>query len=159
MSEIKALDKLRKLKEEVYGPRWGVEFDRVIDELEAEIAERYQLLPVDADGVPIHVGDKLMTDDKGSSLYGRELLVTAVSEHHVHYQVLPYEGDGHYRTSYLVSFHHVKPRTLEDVLRECGKRYHAHMIDNYMNYDGTDDPLIAKYADEIRAMFGEVDHG
>lgn len=30
---------------------------RFADEIEREIAERYQLLPVDADGVPIRVGD------------------------------------------------------------------------------------------------------
>ena len=31
----------------------------IADRIEAELAERYMELPVDADGVPIHVGDEL----------------------------------------------------------------------------------------------------
>lgn len=33
--------------------------DKLIDEIEADIAEHYLALPLDADGVPIHVGDVL----------------------------------------------------------------------------------------------------
>lgn len=59
MTNIKALDKLRKLKGEVVDYRWGVDFDRAVDDLEAEIAEWFMELPVDVDGVPIHIGDAL----------------------------------------------------------------------------------------------------
>lgn len=38
---------------------WHCEFDRELEALEREIAERYMELPVDADGVPIHLGDEL----------------------------------------------------------------------------------------------------
>ena len=56
---MKSVDKLRE-----YGHQCCARIDDAIhdccDEIEAEIAERYQLLPVDADGVPIRPGDKLI---------------------------------------------------------------------------------------------------
>ena len=124
MSGIKALDKLRMAARNMAKGRNLENHEEcnllliIAGEIKAEIERDYMRLPVDADGVPIRVGDKLMTDNKDSSLYGRELFVTAVSEHHIHYQTLPYEGDGHYRTGCLANIRHVKPRTLEDVLQE-----------------------------------------
>lgn len=56
---LKTLDALHRLAKEVVDYRWGVEFDRAIDELEAEIAERFMELPVDADGVVIRIGDEM----------------------------------------------------------------------------------------------------
>lgn len=81
MSEIKALEKLRESSHlddnkwtldsgevvHVFGSdmgyddaiNWGEKWRKIADEIEAEIAERFMELPVDADGVPIHVGDEL----------------------------------------------------------------------------------------------------
>ena len=163
MSGIKALDKLRGLRDEaaskmVDNPKWVCRrAEEIADEIEAEIERDYMRLPVDADGVPIRVGDKLMTDNEDSSLYGRELFVTAVSEHHIPYQILPYEGDGHYRTGCLANIRHVKPRTLEDVLREMLDREGDGIGLREFNRDF--DAFVEHYADEIRAMFGEVDNG
>ena len=77
MSEIKSLEKLRSrilLKDifvrgermsnnnEAY-KRANGNANELADEIEAEIAERYMELPVDADGVPIRPGDLLESTD------------------------------------------------------------------------------------------------
>ena len=129
----------------------AIKVRRYAEEIDRELADRYIELPVDADGVPIHVHDKLMTDSEDSSLYGRELLVSAVSEHHIHYQILPYRGDGHYRTGHLTLFRHAKPRTLEDVLREFAQGVSGQNADFA-------DLAAKKYADEIRELL-EVKDG
>ena len=79
MSEIKSLEKLRSrilLKDifvrgermsdndEAYKRANGYA-NKLADEIEAEIAEKYMELPVDADGVPIHVGDMLKNAESG----------------------------------------------------------------------------------------------
>ena len=46
----------------------------IADEIEAEIADNYMRLPVDADGVPIHVGDVM------TLRHGKTCEVVAVSE-------------------------------------------------------------------------------
>lgn len=110
------------------------------DELRAEIAERYMELPVDADGVPIHVGDELET------AHGGKVIVEYVGE----CEVRVYRDGEHYRIfqdEYAYTCRHVKPRTIEDILTL------------FLTAVGDDDPhyydeQIAEYADEIRAMFG-----
>ncbi len=117
--------------------------DTLIDEIEAEIADNYMLLPVDADGVPIHVGDEMFGDcPSGKHVSGR---VAFIGENRFMLGNVQFYLRGDY-------MHHVKPRTLEDVLREYGHAYYAHMTDNYMNYDGTDEQVVKKYADEIREL-------
>lgn len=79
------------------------EMGRIADEIEAEIAERYMALPVDADGVPIRVGDKI--EHRGHTgdvwLFGaNEIMCTD-------------------RVCYPIGeCHLVKSRTLEDVLTD-----------------------------------------
>lgn len=48
--------------------------DYCIDEVERELEERYMLLPLDKDDVPICVGDKVVSE------YGEETRVIAVSD-------------------------------------------------------------------------------
>lgn len=74
--------------------------------IEREIAERYMLLPVDADGVPIRCGDEVTTD----ALSNEKWIVFAVAND---YWV---DVDGY--THKLLTTHHVKPRTLEDMMTE-----------------------------------------
>ena len=117
MSEIKALDNLRKqlnvCKMHDMKPAIAYIAD-IADEIQAEIDERFMLLPVDADGVPIHVGDKMEyeypnDDDKPFTILGvnndgdvfhcpedKRLVPTCIS--------------------LANGLRHVKPRTLEDVL-------------------------------------------
>ena len=53
---------------------WHMEFDRALDSIEREIAERYMELPADADGVPVHIGDTLYIFDDSA-----EVTVTLLS--------------------------------------------------------------------------------
>jgi hypothetical protein len=155
MSEIKALEKLRRLTIYDKGEKYTACLDAgsIADEIEAEIAERYIELPVDADGVPIRVGDKLECHANG---YDGAFTVFAIGNDVV---------VGNHDTEWIVRnpskwFHiasfcmHVKPRTLEDVLREMLDRKGDGIGMREFNRDF--DAFVEHYADEIRAMFGEV---
>ena len=156
---MKSIDKLRKtlkdctkdagVEPDKFDTYWitADACDHLIDEIEAEIAERYMLQPVDADGVRIELGDKLIEHEDG-----HEFIVDGMKIWGSTYEWWAYEDGGVLAPAMRCT--HVKPRTLKDVLREYGKAYHAHMADNYMNYDGTDEQVIEKYADEIRDLLG-----
>ena len=119
-----------------------------LDEIEAEIAERYMKLPVDADGVPIHVGDEMMQDGEKIGT------VTAVGYHgEPRAWVLPYKKN--VSISYFaIGITHYKPRTLEDVLDDL-------MADDEWasekDYQTIKSDLIEKYAAEIRELLGLVE--
>ena len=122
------------------------------DEIEREIAERFMELPVDADGVPIHVGDELCG-------YGRlngGVTVSAVTGWggvivtdkgmtcNPAKDGLLWDGQ---------ECRHVKPRTIEDVLEE----FLIEFDDWDWNTGGNDrdnarKQLFAKYADELREL-------
>lgn len=113
------------------------------DEIEREIAERYMLLPVDADGVPIRVGDEVVmnVDNKKTSVQfvaPNCFMQTSPVVYHM--------GAG---------CRHVKPRTLEDVLKdyalEMNMTYNNGEIGGEERSDALD-ALTAKYADELRQM-------
>lgn len=111
---------------------------RIADEIEAEIAERYMKLPVDADGVPIHEGDLM-----DSNAFG----VVEV-EGFIHGAVAFWIYDpqpAHVATSPANLLHH-KPRTLENVLED--------MLIEKDETDLCSMGLIAKYAAEIRELLG-----
>ena len=155
MSEIKALDELREYAEQCCPAYedYDARMMEIADAVEAEIAEKYMELPVDADGVPIHVGDELFNKNKPTDVYK----VTAIADNGY---IRIYHDTAHIHSSQC---RHVKPRTLEDVLRgvvtlcantwkdeKSAFRYYD--VDNVMESGN-----IADFADEIRAMFGEVD--
>lgn len=106
------------------------------DEIEREIAERFIDLPVDADGVPIRVGDEM----ENSEYRGK---VTEMC------------WDGHFWHVYHGSiaiapcdYTHVKPRTVEDVLVEF---YGEFAKAKY----GEDSEVLSHYADELaRVLMG-----
>lgn len=115
MSEIKALEKLRKytLRDE-YGRLMAyTKAYELADEIQAEIGERFMELPVDADGVPIRVGEHVRgkyTDDK--------------APYKVHGFMFDFEhgqwnialNESRFASSNLLIC--VKPRTLQDVIAE-----------------------------------------
>ena len=106
---------------------------RAADEVEQEIADNYMKLPLDADGVTIHVGDKMLDDIQ------RE--VVAVSESSF---VLSGYGIGcNLRICGAHLHSHVKPRTIEDVLKE--------VADEVCGFEELE---IEKYAAEIRKLMG-----
>lgn len=94
---------------------WHKAFDAACDEIEAEITERYMDLPKDADGVPIHVGDKMQC-------HGCEpFIVCAVAPAVIHTWAEVKLGERITTYNYEPSqCTHYKPRTIEDVLMDSG---------------------------------------
>lgn len=127
----------RKFYEAVY---------RIECEIEETIERDYMKLPVDADGVPIHVGDKLECNANG---YEGTFTVFAVGDKSViGNHEIEWVKNNPSNWFHIASYcRHVKPRTLEDVLRElveCAE----------MPGEKLDDGDIEAFADEIRKMFG-----
>ena len=92
--------------------------------------ERYMRLPVDADGVPIHLGDTLKWPDGG------RLTVIGIGSGVVFYD----DDDGVQWTMPVNKRHYHKP-TVEDVLREFG--------DEVRRCCDTED-TIAEYAKKLQ---------
>ena len=122
------------------------------DEQQKYIDEHYQLLPLDADGVPIHVGDNLHSDETGRDFPCRGYNMTLQGSKKwwtIECCYDSYSGTSEYVSA--KSCHHVKPRTLEDVLVD--------MLEAAVGYSDahTDVSLMAveKYADEIRELLGD----
>ena len=142
MSEIKALEKMRKYVSEWWAPDEAVNEDvnRFADEIQAEVDERFMELPVDADGVPIRVGDTVEWLVKNG-----DYEVVAVGE----LVALKLGEDGSF-TIAADALRHVKPRTLEDVLcdfvNDVAKQGHQIGL--------TAHGLSDKYAADIRELLG-----
>lgn len=139
---MKSVDKLRDYasrNQRVSG--WMTALSRIADEIEAEIAERYMELPVDADGVPIRVYDKLIA-------YNKHFSVEGIGNGTVIYLAEDGELGELFNTAATI---HVKPRTLEDVLREFAEDA---VCCNQFGSLYADEKRIAEYADEIRELLG-----
>lgn len=133
-----SVDKLREYA--AYNCRvkgWKDDLKSLADGIEAEIAERYMELPVDADGVPIRVGDEMMQGDK--------FKVCAVAPAKIHRWCVG--GTFAYDPSDCI---HYKPRTLEDVLTEMLDRKTDGVGLREFNRDFG--AFVAHYADEIREL-------
>lgn len=92
------------------------------DEQQRFINDHYQLLPVDADGVPIHVGDKI------DVYQTKNVEVVGVGDQVVftHY----YMGDYHKHFAGDCRHHHAT--TVEDVLREFAYGLGVPVADSYV---------------------------
>lgn len=120
----------------------------ISDKIEREIAERYMELPVGADGVPIHLGDNLHSDEtkRGFPCRGYSLTLNGNSKWWtVECCYDSYSGTSEYVSA--KSCHHVKPRTVEDVLVEF---YGEFAKAKY----GEDSEVLSHYADELRDLMG-----
>lgn len=134
-----SVDKLREYA--AYNCRvkgWKDDLKSLADGIEAEVESEYMKLPVDVDGVPIRVGDKI--EHRGHTgdvwLFGaNEIMCTD-------------------RVCYPIGeCRHVKPRTLEDVLHDFWEEWESHPID--AEWGERLERLReseAKYADEIREL-------
>ena len=91
----------------------------MLDEIEAEIAERYMDLPVDAEGKPCKLGDFMeYVDSKGS----REVFIVSAYNSELpdgRGRVMLNSDDG--ADWYAEECRHVESRTLEDVLLEVAR--------------------------------------
>lgn len=104
----KSTGKMRDWILSLYTPNTGemkVQGLDILDEIEREIAERYVELPVDADGVPWHIGDMVEGHGKVHSL---DLNCHGWSFFGVENAIDP------------AIHRHAKPRTIVDVLRDAG---------------------------------------
>ena len=144
MSEIKALEELRKYVSDWWAPDEAVNKDvnRFADEIQAEVDERFMELPLDADGVPIRVGDMLLRSTGApKESYGE---VVGVSDDSVFFN----DKSGGWVTNWASLTRH-KSRTLEDVLDDFSKSLGCKSIFTDMKREA-----ISKYAAEIRELLG-----
>lgn len=160
MSNIKALDALRRAVKKgkavafPSGEAYYDAIDECMDAIEREVAERFMELPVDSEGVPIHYGDSL-------SYCGEHGGTVTCKVSNMEYRERSYgEADWLVNVAGWVfpgDAHHVKPRTLEDVL--ASYRFDARNIyeDPMLNGNQRVDELEAldgKVAAEIRELMG-----
>lgn len=131
------MESIEKLRASQYVGQ-HMSLSEIADEIEAEIESRYMLLPVDADGVPIHVGDELFNKNKPTDVYK----VTAIADNGY---IRIYHDTAHIHSSQC---RHVKPRTIEDVLRD--------LVDGIGSVEFDALTAIGEAADEIRELM-EVD--
>lgn len=155
---LKALEKLR-VSEDAAEYQWirSDYLNQIADEIEAEwqdsydamcleIERDYMKLPVDADGVPIHVGDEVewINDNGKYKVCGVGELVALRTHASDCFTVGPNR------------LRHVKPRTLEDVLRDFAKEVNVSSSD-FISVDGEEAYMLAainETADEIRELMG-----
>ena len=110
--KLESIEKLRGFKYDYDSMSTSLEdaIDDVADEIEAEIDARFMELPVDAEGVPIRVGD-VMVDYKTP----RNVVAVAPDS----FFMSGYEIDSFYRPGLARNHrHYVKPRTVEDVTND-----------------------------------------
>lgn len=121
------------------------------EQLRADIEERYMLLPVDADGVPIHIGDNLYSDELRKQFPCRGYSLTPTQRNNKWWTVEcsydPYSGTSEYTAA--KSCRHVKKRTVEDVLHDVMEAY-------AFDDDASIAEITAKYASELR-MAGDAE--
>ena len=128
-----------------------------LDEIEREIAERYMELPMDADGVPIHVGDELMTSE-----YGKRFTCTGYSYQTEGYEKphwsIAYQYDDYDGTTEFVSLRscrHVKPDPVKELLEEFAEKIPFVWDGDKPKEAWPYDSLMDEYAARIREAVGE----
>lgn len=130
---MESLDELREWLPNSLMPRTCEAVCRAyLDEIEREISERYMELPLDADNVPIHVGDKMQYHG------GEPFTVCSVAPGVIHAWVVLNLGERKTTNYAPIQCTHYKQRTLEDVLQSAGVSVAA----------------IEDVADEIRELLG-----
>lgn len=157
MGEIEAIKSLRKLASDfmsdVYKRDEADYVRKLADEIEAEIESQYMKLPVDADGVPIHVGDMvngwgtLQMHGCGNQPVHGMYLTACFAGNNFEWRI---DNDYGFEVE-PKDLHHVKPRALEDVLRDVWNE----AVD-YAKSDRWRDPevVFVERADEIRELLG-----
>lgn len=116
-----------------------------ISEIERELAERYMLLPVDSEGVPIRVGDFI----KGAEELDPVVKVTGVAQNEFHGPMVQTD-DAITGRWYCVApgTVHVKTYTIEDVLTEFSER-----VCRSGHQWGLDAPtVVPEYAAKLREL-------
>lgn len=114
------------------------EIDKMVRAAQRELDDRYQLLPLDANGEVIHIGDEMAFGDHEFTVGGVGQLESGVGV--VYYTT----EDG--CDAYVASVcHHYHKPTMEDLLRRFAVMW------GVVNRDKLD-PLVAEYAKKIREL-------
>lgn len=125
------------------------------DELQSKLdayGQTHMELPLDADGVPIKVGDKMQYHG------GEPFIVCAVAPGVIHTWAAVKLGERKTTYDYApIQCTHYKPRTIEDVLREFAERYLDYEGMPSAGRRGVSEALMDEYADELRELM-EVEH-
>ena len=135
------LESIKKYKSRYMTPEHYPWVADMVRDVEDEIADSYVLLPVDEDGVPIHVGDEVQGFGDSGPVQHVELWDDGwvVVFEFAPGQFTRYSGD---------AVRHYKPRTIEEVLRDAIGEYERAPMDDYDAVPR----IAAKYAEEIRGM-------
>lgn len=142
---LESIKKLRTLarnmsKQETFNTKCSL-ICHYADEIEREVSERYMPLPLDADGVPIRVGDKM-----------RNGTVTSIWDSGKGWEIiLDYYRSAH-RPCDLTHYH--RP-TIEDVLFEILEKAAPRGFEDGSYVFGLSDDEIAKYADKLREVIAD----
>ena len=158
MSEIKVLDELREYAEQCCPAYedYDARMMEIADAVEAEIAERYIELPVDADGVPVRVGDELECHANG---YDGAFTVFAIgNDVVVGNHDIEWLGRNPSKWFHVASFcTHAKPRTIEDALNDFGEKVWntACAPEGYTWSNANLDADLERCAEEIRGLMGK----
>lgn len=119
---------------------WGEQWRKIAEEIEQEIVERYIELPVDADGVPIHIGDTL-EGAPGSKWDGERFEVGGMEVTASGWEVCDVETCDSIAAGQT---RHVKHLTIEDAISDA--------LHDYATTSMSREEIAAKYAEEIRGM-------
>ena len=141
-------DKLREWASVEVPYKYGHQLTAIANRIDAELAERYVKLPVDADDVPIHIGDEMVFLD----LCGNKSEPFVVEGFESPDMWLVHCDEGRVRyTANPMHTRHYYESTVEDVLAEF-----ANKVCNSGHQWGLDAAdTIAEYAAKLRLKEGE----
>ena len=147
------MESIEKLRERIKHHLIGCEQDWYVlaDEIEREVAEKYMLLPVDADGVPIHVGDVLhTTEHDGHGNVNVDFIASGYTTEHS-------DGMGELMVMndectefYVRNCRHVKPDPVKELLEEFADKIPFVWDGDKPKESWPYDSLMNEYAAKIR---------
>lgn len=120
------------------------------DEQQRFIDEHYQLLPKDADGEYIHVGD-VLTDDAEFRSEGKVVRLMLEDED----WFVGFDSGAGWAELSIHEWHHHYAPTVEDVLREFAERYLDYEGIPSAGRRGVGEALMDEYVSKLRLAEGE----
>ena len=140
---MKAIDELRGFLSESPSVVFPDEVSEYVDAIERELEERYVELPVDGDGVPIHIGDKVtQVSDRPTPVLGITYHKSTPPSICIERGDLWIDAD---------TLHHYKSPTVEDILREFADLVREEQVERAQ----ISDEAIAEFAERLQLKEGE----
>lgn len=148
---LEAIEKLREFVNDQFVSGWETHSQgmAIANSIEAEIAERYILLPVDAVDEPIRIGDTIARNDMAIGPIDAIMIRSDGL-----YEVFS-DGNG-WEVDEGSDLHFAKPETLVDILAEFGQEvFDKAKVKGTFSYDCSAFFRIEeRYADRIRKLLG-----